>query len=92
MNGCRGGSATATGRGSAGAPRNTGSEAALGPSGMGAGGTASAGPAARSEPGEDDRGERAAHAPDPGDQPTSFSTCGDSAAGEVRGGGGPGAR
>ena len=48
MNGCRGGSGTATGCCAAGWPENTGSEPACGPSGIGCGGTAAAG-AARSE-------------------------------------------
>src|SRR4051794_37565427 len=48
MNGWRGGSAAATGCWGAGAPRNGGSEAASGPSGMGAGGAAEAGAAAAS--------------------------------------------
>src|SRR5436190_22479323 len=48
MNGCRGGSAAATGRCGAGAPMNGVSEAACGPSGIGAGGTAAAGAADRS--------------------------------------------
>ena len=46
MNGCRGASGTATGRGVAGRPENTGSLAAPGPSVIGAGGKASAGAAA----------------------------------------------
>src|SRR4051794_27185876 len=46
MNGCRGGSGTATGCGSAGCPENWGSVAASGPSGIGRGRTAAAGAAA----------------------------------------------
>ena len=45
MNGCRGGSGTATGCWVAGWPENTGSEPAFAPSGIGCGGTASAGAA-----------------------------------------------
>src|SRR6185503_19584602 len=45
MNGCRGGSTAATGRCGAGAPTNGFSEPACGPSGIGAGGDAAAGPA-----------------------------------------------
>ena len=51
MNGCRGGSGTATGCCAAGWPENTGSEPAAGPSGIGCGGTAAA---ARGE--EEDEG------------------------------------
>ncbi len=50
MNGCRGGSAAATGFWPAGAPMNTGSVAASGPSGIGDGGTARAGAASTPSP------------------------------------------